>query len=202
MPLMRGPPAQLSQAYSALNDANNLYVRIYGVPCAEAIYNMACCLSLSSEAQRAVIAGTDVSPGLPPHWAPGTQVGQTLLEARAALSLDMLERAIDAGFNKEQMMRTDADLRAARELRPGRFNGALARIGTAPPPAAQGPAQAPSAPAPIQVSTAPIQAPCTASVVPIPGPAIAGLTAPVLTVPLASGVPKSAPAASPPGRFI
>jgi len=127
MPLMRRT-ADLGRAYQVLDEANALHVRLHGIPSGEAVYNMACCLSLAAAAlsSPAQSAGAfDVSPGLPPLQ--GSMSPTELAEARLDLSAAMLEAAVELGYGDMAHMAADADLAATRERRPWRFAAALQR---------------------------------------------------------------------------
>lgn len=128
MPLMKRA-ADLGQAYRLLAEANSLHVRLHGIVSGEALYNMACCLSLgaaavlTADATQGVVA--DVAPGLPPR-GPGRP--KEIVDARLDESIRMLEAAAEAGYGNAAHMASDADLAAARERRPTQFAAAVERV--------------------------------------------------------------------------
>lgn len=121
--------SHLGQAFKHLSEANELHIKISGAASGEALYNMACCLALAADAQLQPAADPaamfrDVSPGLPP--ADSSLSGPSLVEVRVDLAVDVLDRAIKAGYRHVAHMCSDPDFRAVRELRPARFSLAVA----------------------------------------------------------------------------
>lgn len=125
MPLMKRT-ADLGKAYRHLSKANSMHIRLYSIASGEALYNMACCLSLGAAAAAAVAGAEDVAPGLPPAPAE-CSTGQELVDARLDRSVKMLEAAIEMGYTDVANLATDADLAATRERRPTHFAAALGR---------------------------------------------------------------------------
>jgi len=120
----------LGKAYKHLSEANDLHIKISGLESGEALYNMACCLALAADAQLQPAADPvamfrDVSPGLPPANSASLS-GPALVESRVDLAVDVLDRAIKAGYRHVAHMCSDPDFRAVRELRPARFSIAVA----------------------------------------------------------------------------
>jgi len=129
LPLMK-QVVNLGKAYKHLNEANELHISISGAASGEALYNMACCLALAADAQLQPAADPaamfrDVSPGLPPMNSSSIS-GPALVESRVDLAVDVLDRAIKAGYRHVAHMCSDPDFRAVRELRPARFSVAVA----------------------------------------------------------------------------
>jgi len=129
LPLMK-QVVNLGKAYKHLSEANELHVAISGSESGEALYNMACCLALAADAQLQPAADPaamfcDVSPGLPPSTSSSIS-GPALVESRVDLAVDVLDRAIKAGYRHVAHMCSDPDFRAVRELRPARFSVAVA----------------------------------------------------------------------------
>jgi len=129
LPLMK-EVVNLGKAYEHLSEANDLHIKISGTPSGEALYNMACCLALAADAQLQPAADPahmfrDVSPGLAPANSSSLS-GPSLVESRVDLAVDVLDRAIKAGYRHVAHMCSDPDFRAVRELRPARFSVAVA----------------------------------------------------------------------------
>lgn len=125
MPLMRSP-SNLSLAFKRLEEANAFHLSFSGVASGEALYNMACCLSLAVAAQlRLGYSSIAALPGLPPLSK--AMPVPALIEARVDLAFDFLDRAIEAGYHNATHMRTDPDFSAAREAKPRKFEVAVAR---------------------------------------------------------------------------
>lgn len=166
MPLMRRTET-LASAYRCLCEANALHVRVHGRPSREALYNMACCLSMGAAALYAYGSLSrahfnDVTVGLPPFSAAHT--AQELAEGRFDCAAVVLDAAVDAGYADVANLSSDPDIAALREHRPRRFaavrNRALAmaarptlsRAGANPPlPVASVPLLAQS-PAPVRTA--------------------------------------------------
>jgi len=129
LPLMK-QIGNLGKAYRYLSEANELHIKISGLASGEALYNMACCLALAADAQLQPAVDPaamfrDVSPGLPPTTSSSLS-GPALVESRVDLAVDVLDRAIKAGYRHVAHMCSDPDFRAVRELRPARFSVAVA----------------------------------------------------------------------------
>jgi hypothetical protein len=81
---------------------------------------MVCCLSLA-------VAAELQQPG---YAAPGLPAGRS--QARADMAMDLLERAVQAGFCNVLQFNSDPDLEALRQLRRVRFNAALSHVSSRP----------------------------------------------------------------------
>jgi len=129
MPLMKKTET-LGQAFRTLTEANDRHMFLLGRASSEALYNAACCLSLSAGAQielttRRPSVFFDVSPGLPPATAFASAA--SLIDARLDLCLATLDTAIQAGYKDASNIQVDTDLRALRDLRPSALHHILTK---------------------------------------------------------------------------
>lgn len=117
--LMQPPRRDLGKAYALLGEANALHQRLLGGPCAEAVYNMACCLAAAASADP-----REGSAGLPiaPHATP-----EGLVEARLDLAATTLEAAVNAGYFDVANLLSDPDIEVLRQRRPRQYALALQR---------------------------------------------------------------------------
>jgi len=138
MPLMQGNE-NLGKAFWAFQQANEVHIRLRGHASAEALYNTACCVSRAVEEQLRRVKGPQadlqaamadlarvpattsgvVAPELPMQGNAATLRG--IIDSRLDLALDMLRRALSAGFARASHLRSDPDLRSVRELRASHF---------------------------------------------------------------------------------
>lgn len=129
-PMWMRHPEQLATAYHYFSEANALHSRMCGMPSAETLYNMACCLSLGAGAclsSTLHCVGVDPAPGLPCGTASRASI-QELADARLDLSFVMLEQAVDAGFADMTIMLKDTDISTVREVRPLQFASLANRV--------------------------------------------------------------------------
>lgn len=127
MPLMR-KTEDLGKAFQIFEEANAVHVRIHGAPCAVALYNQGCCLSLAAGA--GLSTGAEVAPGLPPLRPAGTSP-KDVGEERLDLAAIKLDAALAAGYCDSANMSCDSDLSALREGRHVWFRVALERVNAA-----------------------------------------------------------------------
>lgn len=146
-PMGRSDGLDLSKAFWAFNQANELQKQLKSQPSGEALYSKACCLSLAVEEQvHCCVRGSGsrdlgiavldslplfvasasmlVAPDLPPQMPPGASL-RSSLEWRLDLSLELLRQAAAAGYDVSREMPLDPNLRAARQLRPTQFTDLL-----------------------------------------------------------------------------
>lgn len=121
VPLMQRPET-LGRAYTCLEDANALHIRLHGVPLPVATYNQACCLSLGADALLAAASEVGVHvvvPQLPlaTHDLPVSERAEQHLDLAVAL----LKKAVMEGLSETVDMLMDADLKAVRDRRPSDF---------------------------------------------------------------------------------
>lgn len=98
LPMMRRP-GEYGKAYKAFLEANSLHFQIHGRPSGEALYNLACCLSLGSSA----VAHSEMS------------------EARLDLGVGLLMKSLEAGYDELENMLVDEDIKELRDKRPIQF---------------------------------------------------------------------------------
>mmetsp|Transcript_19468 Transcript_19468/g.60219 ORF Transcript_19468/g.60219 Transcript_19468/m.60219 type:complete len:290 (-) Transcript_19468:37-906(-) len=118
MPLMR-QPQDLGRAYKLLLEANALHLRVHGRASGEAVYNLACCLSLGA----ASAAAAAQAAGLPPQWPEASP--HELAEARLDMALFTLEKALGEGYANLPQLLSDPDLLPVRSRRPAQFAKAV-----------------------------------------------------------------------------
>jgi len=103
----------LATGYQRFKEANDLHILVHKRPSPEALYHMACCLSLGAE--RCIMSkGCDVVPRLPPA---GSCAASQVAELRIELALATLVQALDAGYAEASTMLVDPDIRAVRDRR-------------------------------------------------------------------------------------
>merc|ERR1719221_1291434 len=128
MPLMK-QSENLGRAYRYLDLANQLHVRIHGIASGEALYNMACCLSLGAPPMfisDQTSGARDIAPGLPP--VPSSMAPQELAANRLDQAAATLEAAVEAGYVGATNMQSDPDLDNLRLKRPSQFAAILHKV--------------------------------------------------------------------------
>mmetsp|Transcript_22564 Transcript_22564/g.41883 ORF Transcript_22564/g.41883 Transcript_22564/m.41883 type:complete len:569 (-) Transcript_22564:96-1802(-) len=133
LPLLN-QPEDLGKAYQILYDANSLHVCKHGIASSEALYSMACCLSLGAGVllgSKNVSRANDVTLGLPPYQ-PMAMTYQ-IAEVRINLAVATLDVAVDADFRNGQRrlsqatLLADPNLQALRDHRPVQLSTAIQR---------------------------------------------------------------------------
>jgi len=125
LPLMKHTQT-LGKAYSCLEEVNWLNICKHGVVMPAAVYNQACCLALGAKAFLQGV-GELIEPRLPLHSRDSAS-SRDLVEQQLDLAVEMLNRAIQAGYLDVTNMLTDPDLKLLREHRSTEFNSAVQRV--------------------------------------------------------------------------
>lgn len=102
LPMMRRP-GEYGKAYRAFLEANSLHFQIHGRPSGEALYNLACCLSLGSSSDMSLEGRRDI------------------VEARLDLGVGLLMKSLEAGYDELENMLVDGDIKELRDKRPIQF---------------------------------------------------------------------------------
>jgi len=112
----------VATGHQRFKEANDLHILVHKRASPEALYHMACCLSIGAE--RCIAShGRDTVPGLPPA---GKRVPAELAEMRVDLALGTLTQAINSGYAEASSIFTDPDLKTVCERRPAEVS-ALAK---------------------------------------------------------------------------
>jgi hypothetical protein len=101
-------------AHKKFSEANDIHILVYRRPSPEALYYMACCLSLG--ASRIIESkGTDMVANLPPMgiFQPGL-----LAEKRLDHAISTLNKALDAGYSNGSALLLGDELKYLRDMRP------------------------------------------------------------------------------------
>jgi len=134
LPLMRRT-SDLATAYQYFEEADRLHVSVHARHSPEAIYNMACCLSLGAAAAAAAAHGgpaVDPAPGLPPCDTPAARrklLAHDLVEARLDLAVGMLQLALGAGYASAANLGFDLDLAFLRQRRTAQLASLMRSLG-------------------------------------------------------------------------
>mmetsp|Transcript_96916 Transcript_96916/g.278382 ORF Transcript_96916/g.278382 Transcript_96916/m.278382 type:complete len:699 (+) Transcript_96916:62-2158(+) len=124
MPLMHGPET-LERALHWFTEANAMHVRLYAAQSPEALYHMACCLSMGATVWSAphggIVAraadGTVLSPHVSNMFAACAESAEIHLDHAAT----MMEAAVRAGYNDVANLFSDPDIATLRHRRSSRF---------------------------------------------------------------------------------
>mmetsp|Transcript_136425 Transcript_136425/g.435564 ORF Transcript_136425/g.435564 Transcript_136425/m.435564 type:complete len:667 (-) Transcript_136425:53-2053(-) len=124
MPLMHGPET-LERALHWFTEANAMHVRLYAAPSPEALYNMACCLSMGATLWSAphggivsrAADGTVLSPHVPSMFAACAGSAEMHLDHAAT----MMEAAVRAGYHDVANLFSDPDIATLRHRRSSSF---------------------------------------------------------------------------------
>jgi hypothetical protein len=123
LPTMR-TSKDFATAYQRFKEANDLHMMVHKRPSAEALYNMATCLSLGVD--RCITSnGRDVVPRLPPL---GLYPPAQLVEMRLDLAIVTLVQALDAGYAEASAFFIDPNLKALRESRQAQVAALAQRV--------------------------------------------------------------------------